>query len=200
MIDESEVPHAGQCWGMANDKPRRRIVPVQITVSPSHEAQQEITAASSASDYVRPQASDLKQQAATAEATLGPGRRIWVELAGLERDKPMVDWKEVGAPRMRGSCGMHVGGVAPHGWQCQEWRGGTPPTATNRGAAASLTLCSFSRPRNLLPRWRRRSSLAEKERQRRWSPQRRAHGRHEGGTHHLQRQESHTALMIPLPH
>lgn len=84
---------------MATDKPRRRIVPVQITVSPSHEARQEQTAAASASDDVRPQASDLKQQADTAEAVLGPGRRIWVELAGLERDKPMVDWKEVGSPR-----------------------------------------------------------------------------------------------------
>lgn len=87
---------------MVDPKPRRRIVPVQISVSPLVAPNQSIVEEESHVEEACPREVDLQAQAEYAAANLGSDRKLYVNLTGLEPAKPMVDWKEVGAPTLHG--------------------------------------------------------------------------------------------------
>ena len=86
---------------MAEAKPaRRRIIPVQIFSPTKSQAETESLAATTVN---RVELGDLKEHSAIAAELLGPGRKIYVDLAAYQREEKAVDWKEVGSFTARNS-------------------------------------------------------------------------------------------------
>ncbi|KAK2076824.1 hypothetical protein QBZ16_005050 [Prototheca wickerhamii] len=79
---------------MVEPKPRKRIVPIQITASSPTLPSPPPKSVDLAVEQRGPSISSLKAQAEAAEKGLGLGRKMFVPLAGLDPSKPMVDWKE----------------------------------------------------------------------------------------------------------
>lgn len=78
---------------MAEAKPaRRRIVPEQIFSPTKSQAEIESLAATTGP---RVELGDLTKHSAIAADLLGPGRKIYVDLAAYQREEKAVDWKEV---------------------------------------------------------------------------------------------------------
>lgn len=85
---------ASQTGTMVEPKPRKRIVPIQITASSPTLPSPPPKSVDLAVEQRGPSISSLKAQAEAAEKGLGLGRKMFVPLAGLDPSKPMVDWKE----------------------------------------------------------------------------------------------------------
>ena len=77
-------------------KPPRRIVPQQI-LSPS-KSRADSEGPSAATTKVV-ELGTLKEHSVLAATLLGPGRKIYVDLAKHQRDQAPVDWKEVRVQR-----------------------------------------------------------------------------------------------------
>lgn len=92
---------------MAAAKPRRRIVPEQVVLSPSSPASPHPAQPPSQPPL---HALDLQQQAALAPTLLGPGRKVWVDLRAYQGQE--VDWRKVGGPGERAGGRAGGGSVA----------------------------------------------------------------------------------------
>ncbi len=87
---------------MKPPKPRKRIVP-QLLSSPTGTSKHKVDALSGAL-----QVENLKEQYTQAKDLLGPGRKIYVNLAPYQTEHKQVSWKRVGCC---GVCVDRIGSV-----------------------------------------------------------------------------------------
>ena len=71
-------------------KPRKRIIPEQI-ISPTKAHNGNLAATASPQVEI----GDLKVHSTVAAEQLGPGRKIYVDLAEYQKNAKAVDWREV---------------------------------------------------------------------------------------------------------
>lgn len=74
---------------------RRRIVPQQILSPTKSQFDAEGSQPAAAASQQQVEIGDLKEHSELATTLLGPGRKIYVDLAKFQRDQKPVDWKEV---------------------------------------------------------------------------------------------------------
>lgn len=73
---------------------RRRIIPQQI-ITPTKSQQESEALSPLATATQQVEITDLKEHSAVAAELLGPGRKIYIDLAEYQREQKAVDWKEV---------------------------------------------------------------------------------------------------------